>query len=190
MCRLSDERIALLYAHFSLYQRWNRVLNLSSIRDFQAVVVRHYCESLFLAAHLPKEPVSIIDVGSGAGFPGIPVAILHPDCHVGLVESHQRKAVFLKEASRILSNVEVLPGRAEELEGIFDWLISRAVAWEDLRPVALKNAKGVALLMSAAEVVNVSKTSVLIWKPPIPLPWAPRSVLLMGNVPRETCYDS
>ena len=166
------------------------MLNLSSIRDFRAAVLRHYCESLFLAAHLPKEPVGIIDVGSGAGFPGIPLAVLRPDCHVWLIESHQRKAVFLKEASRSLPNVEVLPGRAEELDGIFDWLISRAVAWKDLRPVALKNAKGVALLMAAAEVANVLKTCALIWKPPIPLPWAPRSVLLMGNVPRETCYDS
>jgi 16S rRNA (guanine527-N7)-methyltransferase len=73
---------------------------LSSIRDAETAVVRHYCESLYLAIHLPPGGHRIVDLGSGAGFPGFPIAVARPECSVVLVESHQRKAAFLKEAAR------------------------------------------------------------------------------------------
>ena len=104
-------------------------------------MLRHYCESLFVAIHLPEEPVSVLDVGPGAGFPGIPMAILRPDCRFTLAESHQRKAVFLREATRHLSNVRVAARRAEEAAGAFDWVVSRAVKWPDVSRVARDCAK-------------------------------------------------
>jgi 16S rRNA (guanine527-N7)-methyltransferase len=83
-----------LRAHFELLQRWNKSLNLTRIDS----VERNYGESLFLGRHLPPGPLRICDIGSGAGFPGFPVAVLRPDCEITLIEAHQRKAVFLKEA--------------------------------------------------------------------------------------------
>jgi 16S rRNA (guanine527-N7)-methyltransferase len=87
---------------------------------------------LYLATRLPPGPLRVVDIGSGAGFPGIPVAIYRPELRVDLVESHQRKAVFLREAARILSNVCVLPRRAEEVTASYDWTISRAVRPDDV----------------------------------------------------------
>ena len=103
-------------------------MNLTTvIRTLEEAIERHYCESLFLAAQLAgRRSCGVADVGSGAGFPGFPVAVLRPDCSVTLIESHQRKAVFLREASRGLPNVRVLANRAEDVTRQFDRVISRA----------------------------------------------------------------
>src|SRR5437868_3656406 len=93
-------KLAALEVHYNLLLRWNTVLNLTGITDLDTAVERHYCESIFLAAHLPAGPLRLADIGSGAGFPGLPIAVLRPDCMVTLIESHQRKSVFLREASR------------------------------------------------------------------------------------------
>lgn len=184
---MSPEQTAVLFSHYLLFQRWNRVLNLSSIVDFDSVVLRHYCESLFLGAQLPNEPLSVVDIGSGAGFPGIPLAALRPDCRVCLVESHQRKAVFLKEATRGLSNVEVQAQRAEHVAGRFDWLVSRAVAWRDLGAFALRAVSQVALLTSGSESQALLAEGIVSWEPAMPMPWGRQTVLMIGRVPRETC---
>src|SRR5262249_25647948 len=116
-----------LESHFNLLTAWNQRLNLTRIESLEDAVKLHYCESLFLGYWLPPGALHIADVGSGAGFPGIPIAILRPECSVTLVESHQRKSVFLAEASRGLPNVRVLLSRAEEIHESFDWVVSRAV---------------------------------------------------------------
>jgi 16S rRNA (guanine527-N7)-methyltransferase len=183
---LSDEQVEALYQHWLLYERWNRVLNLSAIHDLETAVVKHYCESLFLGSCLPRHPASIVDVGSGAGFPGFPVAVLRPDCEVVLVESHQRKAVFLKEATRHTPNVRVFAGRADQLDEHFDWLVSRAVAWEDLGQDAVRLADRVALLVSPGDCQRLTKDNRVLWSAPRPLPWGERGVVLMGDVSRGT----
>ena len=129
----TPEQAARLEAHFELLTRWNRALNLTRIRDRAEAIERHYNESLFVARHLPSGPLRIVDIGSGAGFPGFPVAIVRPECSVTLIESHQRKAVFLREASRKFPNIQVVCGRAEESGETFDWAVSRAVSYADLR---------------------------------------------------------
>src|ERR1035441_7985957 len=91
--------------------RWNQKLNLTSIRNREEAIQRHYGESLFLGMRLPPGAWKIADIGSGAGFPGFPVAVLRPDCQVTLIESHQRKAVFLRESSRKQPNIRVLARR-------------------------------------------------------------------------------
>jgi 16S rRNA (guanine527-N7)-methyltransferase len=148
---LSAGQIAALEAHYELLVRWNKTVNLTTITSLEEAVERHYCESLFLGAHLPAGNLRVVDVGSGAGFPGFPVAILRPDCTVALVESHQRKAVFLREASRKVGNVRVIAKRAEEVGEEFDHLISRAVSYEDLRG-SLKRLAPVADLLTGVEV--------------------------------------
>src|SRR6266849_6476088 len=112
---LSDSQIAQLHEHYELLQRWNQKINLTSIPSGPEAVVRHYCESLFFAANLPvTAKARIADLGSGAGFPGVPIAILRPEWVVALIESHKRKAVFLREATRGLGNAVVLANRAED----------------------------------------------------------------------------
>lgn len=137
---LSPIQIKQLEKHYDLLIRWNKVLNLTSLRTPKEIIERHYGESLFLGRHLPPGPLHIADVGSGAGFPGIPVAILRPDCSVALIESHQRKSVFLREATREINNIHVIAQRAEDVKEHFDWVISRAVK----HPPAL--ARNLALL--------------------------------------------
>ena len=124
---LSPEQVAALEAHLDLLERWNRTINLTAIKGKEEAIAKHVGESLFLSAYLPEGALRMCDVGSGGGFPGIPVAIARPDCKVTLVESDVRKGVFLREASRKLANVTVLTQRFELVPGEFDWLISRAV---------------------------------------------------------------
>lgn len=148
---LSDAQIAALEAHYHLMVRWNKALNLTKIIDMEEAVERHYVESLFLGAHFPRGNWRIADVGSGPGFPGFPVAVLRPDCEVALIESHQRKAVFLREATRGMANVKVLAKRADQLEGEFDWVVSRAVSYDDLAAVLPRLAPNAALLTGTEE---------------------------------------
>jgi len=107
-----------LSLYLDLLVRWNARTNLTAIRSPQEVVQRHFGESLFAARSLgDPEPDTLLDLGSGAGFPGLPIALLHPEIKVTLAESQNKKATFLREVVRTLNlpNVEVWAGRAESL---------------------------------------------------------------------------
>jgi 16S rRNA (guanine(527)-N(7))-methyltransferase RsmG len=173
---LSAGQISALEAHYELLVRWNKTLNLTTITSLEAVE-RHYCESLFLGAHLPAGNLRVVDVGSGAGFPVFPVAILRPDCTVALVESHQRKAVFLREASRKVANVRVMANRAEEVHEEFDHLISRAVSYEDLRGSLKRLAPAADLLTGAEEPPEIG----MEWDEPVVVPWGTARFLRVGR---------
>lgn len=179
---LTTKQMQLLEAHYDVMARWNRVLNLTTISSLEEVVERHYGESLFLAAHLPQQPLQIADVGSGAGFPGIPVAIVRPDCFVTLIESNKRKAVFLKEATRELKNVAVDARRAEDVPGRFNHAICRAVSYSDLRAVLQKLGEAADLLTGVAEPPAHLGFD---WETPIALPWR-RNTYLRRGVSRGT----
>lgn len=116
-----------LCAHRKLLDRWNRRINLTAIRDEKTIVKRHYGESVFLHRELPSVS-SLVDVGSGGGFPGVPLAILRPSTEVVLVESKVRKAAFLREATRDLANVQVAGVRVSDWTGTADFAVMRAVA--------------------------------------------------------------
>ena len=153
---LSEDELDQLESHYLSVIRWNERLNLTRIVSLTESVQFHYCESLFLALFLPPDTHSIIDVGSGAGFPGIPVAILRPDCQVTLAESHLRKAVFLREATRGLKNVKIAAKRAEDLAGRFDWVVSRAVAPAEV--LRLDLASSFALLIGETDASKLEGT--------------------------------
>jgi len=182
---LSEEQLRQLENHYALMKQWNQRLNLTRIIDLSESVQFHYCESLFLARSLPGGSLRIVDVGSGAGFPGIPIAILRPEFDVTLVESHQRKSVFLREASRGLPNVRVMAKRAEDVEEHFDWLVSRAVAPSAI--LQLDIAANLMLSISAADRENLKGIF-------DPVPWGTRRVLFhvkhdrqaIEGVPRGT----
>jgi len=141
-CHLSASQLELLEQHYELMLHWNKTINMTRIEGVEESVDRHYAESLFLGSRLPAGRLRVADVGSGAGFPGIPIAVLRPELSVSLIESHRRKAVFLKEATRCLSNVKVISNRAEDVGERFDWIVSRAVSWRDLEGLPLASRLG------------------------------------------------
>lgn len=129
---LSDAQVALLENHYHLLLKWNQKINLTRLTSLEDAVTLHYCESLYVARFLPATPLRIADIGSGAGFPGISLAAMRPDCQFDLIESDQRKAVFLREAGRGLPNIKVIAKRAAEAEGGYDYGVARAVIIDDV----------------------------------------------------------
>ena len=174
---LSPFQIQQLERHFDLLTHWSRVVNLTSLKSPEDIVERHYCESLFLAAHLPGGVLRIGDVGSGAGFPGLPLAIARPESSVALIESHQRKSVFLREAARELANVEVISMRAEDISRTFDWVVLRAVRFSEIEETLAKLALNVGILGSAEMPPSICFT----WNIPITVPWGERRKLWFGS---------
>lgn len=124
--------VAQLSDFLELLLKWNARTNLTAIRDPEQIIVRHFGESLFLARQLSIDPArqTLLDLGSGAGFPGIPVKLARPDLHVTLAESQGKKAAFLREAQRSLAlDCEVWAARVEEMPPTrnFDYVVMRAV---------------------------------------------------------------
>jgi 16S rRNA G527 N7-methylase RsmG len=134
---LSEAQLSLLESHYELLCKWNKKINLCRFKDLREAVQLHYCESLFLGRFLPPGSPRIVDVGSGAGFPGFPVAVLRSDCDVDLLESDRRKAAFLREACHGLKNLRVVAVRAEDCTSRYDWVISRAVRPDAVRRFGL-----------------------------------------------------
>jgi 16S rRNA (guanine527-N7)-methyltransferase len=165
---LTVEQIDALESHYNLLIHWNARLNLTRIESVEDAVKLHYCESLFVGTKLPAGPLHVVDVGSGAGFPGIPIAILRPECAMTLVESHQRKGVFLREATRSLKNVTVVTDRAENIAPGYDWLVSRAVSPVDV--LKFKLANNLALLVGNEEVLGFERRE--------PIPWGTNRYLM------------
>jgi 16S rRNA (guanine527-N7)-methyltransferase len=123
-----------LIAYVTLLAKWNRSYNLTAVRDPLAMVSQHLLDSLAVLPQLPlpREAARLADVGTGAGLPGIPLALARPQWHVALIESNQKKAAFLRQAAIELGigNVEVHEGRAEAWhpEPRFSLVVSRAFA--------------------------------------------------------------
>jgi 16S rRNA (guanine527-N7)-methyltransferase len=178
---LSDTQIDQLYEHYVLLDRWNKKINLTTVEPGREMVIRHYCESLFFAAHLATDRGSVADIGSGAGFPGVPIAIVKPECSVTLVESHQRKAVFLKEATRMLENVSVVAQRAEGLSAGFDWLVARAVKPMDVVALIPRLALHIGLMLGEDDFLDIKTAKHVAWSEPIRLPWGDRRICVFGR---------
>jgi 16S rRNA (guanine527-N7)-methyltransferase len=112
----------------SLILRWNARINLTSIRDEEGILSRNFVESIACARALPDGVSTLLDFGSGAGFPGIPIALCRPEIAVTLAESQGKKAAFLREAVRVLGvTIMVHAGRAESLATNYDCVTLRAV---------------------------------------------------------------
>ena len=179
--RGEDSRVLMM--HYKLLREWNRRINLTGRATLEEAVIRHYAESLFLASLVPRWVNSVVDVGSGAGFPGFPLAVLRPDIQVTLVESDQRKAAFLREASDLVRNIQVRCVRAESLNDRCDGVIGRAVRPTEIEVTARRIAawSGILLSRNDAEALASRVDSQMV-----ALPWDPASVALIGTVPRET----
>lgn len=204
--RLSEADLADISTYIDLLLRWNARINLTAIRDPENIVTRHFGESFFAARHLFPERceltasaasaasqrgahrVSLADVGSGAGFPGIPIKLWAPKISLTLFESNQKKAVFLREVCRALrlTDVNVENERVEKAAAAaFDGVTLRAVErFSDVLPAAgeLVGTDGkLALLISSAQVVAAKSTLASFhWDRPRAIPMSDSRELLIG----------
>ena len=125
---LDEETASRFESYLSLFIRWNERLNLSAIRDEESIISLHIVESIAVANELPQGISTLLDFGSGAGLPGIPIALCRPKIAVTLAESQGKKAAFLQEAVRVLGiQAKVHAERAEVLRTVFDCVVLRAV---------------------------------------------------------------
>jgi 16S rRNA (guanine527-N7)-methyltransferase len=173
-----------LAAYGNLLLQWNARLSLTAIRDEAELVERHLMEGVFAAAHHP-EASTALDFGSGAGIPGIPIALCRASVHVTLAESQRKKAAFLQEALRRLDlRASVHAGRAEMLPlASFDAVWMRAVDNSAaMLPVAasLVASGGALCLFGTSEPPAIPPPGKWQWKG-IPLPSAKARVLHIGQ---------
>ena len=193
--RLSAPQVQQIATYLDLLLRWNARTNLTAVREPEHIVSRHIGESLFAARNLlpaTDDRHSCADLGSGAGFPGLPLKIWAPASHLTLVESQNKKATFLREVVRALQlrDVAVFAGRGEELAGAsrFDLVTVRAVErFESALATATQltaPAGRLALLIGAAQADTArNHASHLRWSEPIAIPLSQSRILLIGENP-------
>jgi 16S rRNA (guanine527-N7)-methyltransferase len=144
---LAPGAAARLAAYLALLEKWNRTFNLTAIRDPERMITHHVLDALAVLPHLPQRAgVRLLDVGSGGGVPGIPLAIARPDWHVVMLDSNHKKSAFVQQAviELALANAEAVTARVEEYAPTapFDVVISRAFA--DLATFAATSARHLA----------------------------------------------
>jgi 16S rRNA (guanine527-N7)-methyltransferase len=208
---LSPFQVQCISTYIDILVRWNARINLTSIRDPEEIVIRHFGESLFAACHLfpgassvpalgeasvPSSGVRdfarprVADLGSGAGLPGLPIKLWAPHIALTLIESNQKKATFLREVTRtlILTDVNVYPERAETLatQSRFDLVTLRAVErFTDVVAIAARlvaPAGRLALLIGSSQL-HQAQTVVpdFSWQEPLAVPISQSRILLVGR---------
>ena len=195
---LSPDLAAQLQAYLELLLRWNARINLTGVRDPEQIVTRHFGESLFaarvlrdagaLASQAGVAP-TLADVGSGAGFPGIPIKLMAPELPLTLIESQNKKATFLREVIRTLGidGAEIYCGRADTWSNTAAVVTMRAVEkFEDALPVAasvVRQAGTLCLLIGASQTRTAQEVLGPQWQlePVIQIPDSVGRVALMGK---------
>lgn len=174
--------------YLSLLLKWNARTNLTAVRGPNEIVRRHFAESIFAATRVPSDVKTLLDFGSGAGLPGIPIAICRPEITVTLAESQGKKAAFLREAVRTLGlKAEVWAGRVEAMpaQRVFDAVTLRAV---DKMPEACRAATdrlavdgwlGVFATRATEQVLRTVPG--IRWGQAVSIPGAEQAVLLEGK---------
>lgn len=187
---LSGEQVLKIQQYIRILLIWNEKLNLTAIRDPLEILYRHFCESMFAALAVPVENGRLADVGSGGGFPGLPLKIMRPNLQVLLIEANLKKATFLAEVTRELelADTRVLVRRYEELGeelAPLDFVCSRALgefgaflAWARSDHVA---AKEVILWIGSRDLEEIQKIAGWEWREPISIPHSLRRMLLVGK---------
>jgi len=185
-----SQQVVLIQQHIRTLLRWNEKLNLTAIRDPLEILYRHFCESMFAAGAIPVDKGRLADIGSGPGFPGIPLKIIRPELELCLVESNIKKGTFLAEVVRELhlTNTRVLISRYEELgEEIapLDYVCSRAVGefqpfleWAASERVQTRQ---VILWIGGRDLEEVRKLRNWEWLEPVLIPKSLQRYLLVGK---------
>jgi len=196
--------------YIDLLLRWNARINLTAVRNPEEIVTRHFGESLFAARHLfpdprvpfpgeapPQETASdphglsaldLIDLGSGAGFPGLPIKMWAPGIRATLIESNQKRATFLREAIRALrlTDINVFSGRGENFAEQAGVVTLRAVERFDAVLPAAANLVApsgcLALLVGGAQVERARQLlPAFAWQDPVSVPLSSNRALLLGR---------
>ncbi len=181
----------LARVYIRLLLRWSTRISLTSLTDTTDILRFHFGESLFAAKAVPIESGRLADVGPGAGFPGLALKLARPEILVTLLESNNKKVVFLEEVVRSLSlqGVTVVRGRFEDStsdEPCMDFVTSRALGKVDKLlpwcPRVLKKGGHVVLWLGGDEAKRASTFSGFSWRPPVLVPESRRRFLLVGQL--------
>jgi 16S rRNA (guanine527-N7)-methyltransferase len=187
---VDSQQVILIQQYTKILLQWNEKLNLTAIRDPLEILYRHFCESMFAAGAIPVDKGRLADIGSGPGFPGIPLKIIRRELELCLVESNIKKGTFLAEVVRELhlTNSRVLISRYEELgEEVapLDYVCSRAVGefgpfleWAGSNQV---QADQVILWIGGRDLDEVRKNKNWDWREPILIPKSLQRYLLVGK---------
>jgi 16S rRNA (guanine527-N7)-methyltransferase len=205
---LSDARIAEIFQSYglapdfgvfaqirtyvALLLKWNATISLTAITDPIEICKLHFGESIFAVSAVPVRDGRLADVGSGAGFPGLPLRMASPEIELTLIESNARKAAFLSEVVRALEleGVEIFRGRMKDHtpDKLYDRIAARALGQHDnLLKWATKNLNPsgrVVLWLGEDDSAAISQAPNWDWRFPIPIPGSKRRVLLVGS-PRK-----
>jgi 16S rRNA (guanine527-N7)-methyltransferase len=188
--QLDESRLIAISKYIDVLTRWNARINLTAVRAPKEMVQRHFGESFFVANHVLAERAveKVIDLGSGAGFPGVPFAMLAPEAHVTLIESNQKKATFLRELifQLDLKNAQVFADRGEKHTQTADVVTMRAVeSFGMALPLAVKlvEPKGrITLMIGSSQVQEaIGLGTQMEWSDPLPVPGGHSRVLLVGT---------
>lgn len=185
----NDEQVKQIQQFMRILLSWNEKMNLTAIRDPLEILYRHFCESMYAGVAVPMEKGRLADVGSGGGFPGLPLKILRPELELFLIESNVKKATFLAEVIRELglTGARVLVSRYEELSeevAPLDFVCSRALGefptflgWARSDRIS---AKQVVLWIGERDLKDIKSVPGWDWREPIPVPHSLRRLLLVG----------
>jgi 16S rRNA (guanine527-N7)-methyltransferase len=191
---LTPQQLEHISMYIDILVRWNSRINLTAVRDPEEIVTRHFGESLFAARNLVSAPaiatrLKVADIGSGAGFPGIPLKLWAPPIELTLIESNLKKATFLREIARalILTDINIQNARAESIETRFDLITLRAVErFDQILPIAASRVAPegrLALLIGASQIQAArSGLPAIRWSEPVPIPLSESRVLLVGQL--------
>jgi len=187
---VDSKQVILIQQYIKTLLRWNEKLNLTAIRHPLEILYRHFCESMFAAGAIPVDKGRIADIGSGPGFPGIPLKIIQPELELYLVESNVKKGTFLAEVVRELelTRTRVQISRYEELAeelAPLDFVCSRAVGdfghfleWAASKRV---DAGQVILWIGGRDLEEAQKSKQWEWREPILIPKSLQRYLLVGK---------
>jgi len=188
-----DEKSALVAAiqsYIPILLHWNRSVSLTTITDPEKIVRFHFGESLFAASLLPIRDGRLADVGTGAGFPGLPLKMLAPSLDLTLIDSNAKKAAFLAEVVRKLAidGAHIFRGRMEEVDGTFNFVTARALGqFESLLAWAagrLAKSGRLVLWLGHEDVNSISQAPGWNWAEPTLIPGSDRRFIISG-VPEE-----
>lgn len=188
--QLDETRLRTISKYIDLLLKWNARINLTAIRTPEEIIQRHFGESFFVANYLLAQGTvgDAIDLGSGAGFPGVPFAVLAPQVPITLIESNHKKATFLKELGFFLglANVTIFADRAEKYSKMADLVIMRAVErFDKTLPLAVQLVKPqgrIALMIGSGQVDTARELSKKInWGDSVTVPGGYSRMLFVGT---------
>ena len=186
----SDEQCAKIRAYTDLLLRWNRALNLTTVTRPAEIVGRHFGESIFTSKLLPVENCRLVDIGTGAGFPGLPLKIAEPSIDLVLIDSNKKKCAFLAEVARALalSGVEIRAARFEDIQpgGIEARLITARAVGEFKALLqwsrrAFSRRGHIVLWLGGEDAARISTDPNWIWQPATKIPESQRRFVLIGR---------